>query len=54
MNVSRKEFIVASAAFAMAQAGFADELGSADRPFGAGTNVLSPRDSRVTREVGGA
>ena len=43
MNVSRKEFIVASAAFAMARAGFADELGSADRPFGAGTNVLKPR-----------
>ena len=47
MNVSRKEFIVASAAFAMARAGFADELGSADRPFGAGANVLSPRIKRL-------
>ena len=47
MNVSRKEFIVASAAFAMARAGFADELGSADRPFGAGTNVLKPRIKRL-------
>ena len=46
MKISRKEFIVASTAFALGRAGFADGS-AADRPFGAGRSVLSPRIRRL-------